>query len=287
MEAKKEKKLVALSSVFAAILLTAFKLIVGIVTGSLGILSEALHSGLDMVAAVMTYFAVKIADKPADSKHQFGHGKVENLSALFETLLLLITCVWIIYEAVDRLTTGTVLIKVNFWSFFVVTLSIIVDISRSRALSKAAKKYNSQALEADALHFSSDIFSSAVVLVGLVGVLLNFHAADTIAALIVAAIVIYISIRLGKRAIDALIDSSPQELHDKVQLILDTFPEIRLAHDIRLRTSGAEVFIDMNIHVNPCLTIEEAHNISDKIEEQIMDKIKYSRVHIHIEPDEV
>ena len=150
----KEKKRVALFSVFAAIFITGFKLIIGILTGSLGILSEALHSGLDLVAAIITYFSVQISDKPADKEHNYGHGKVENFSALIETLLLLITCVWIIYEAIQRLTSGNTHIEINAWSYIVVISSIIIDATRSRALYKVAKKHNSQALEADALHFS-------------------------------------------------------------------------------------------------------------------------------------
>ena len=155
---QKEKLNVAFFSVLAAVFLTGFKLVIGLLTGSLGILSEALHSGLDMVAAVITYFSVRVSDKPADKQHNFGHGKIENFSALVETFLLLITCVWIIYEAMIRLITGKTHIEVSIWSFIVVICSIIIDISRSRALSRVAKKYNSQALEADALHFSTDIW---------------------------------------------------------------------------------------------------------------------------------
>ena len=156
---KNEKKRVALLSVLAAIFLTGFKMIIGILTGSLGILSEALHSTLDLIAAVITFFSVSISDKPADKEHNYGHGKVENFSALIETLLLLITCIWIIYEAINRLVTGETEIKVNIWSYIVVITAIIIDVTRSRALSKVAKKHNSQALEADALHFSTDVWS--------------------------------------------------------------------------------------------------------------------------------
>ena len=201
-----EKRKAALSSVIAAIFLTGIKLVVGLMTGSLGILSEAAHSGLDLVAAGMTYFAVKIADKPADREHTYGHGKFENLSALFETLLLFITCGWIIYEALQRIFFHEVHIDVNFWSFAVVITAIVVDYSRSRILFKAARKYNSQALEADALHFSTDILSSAVVIVGLIGAWFGFHKADAFAALVVSGIVIWISLRLGKKTIDMLTD---------------------------------------------------------------------------------
>jgi len=162
-----EKRSAALSSVIAAVGLTGFKLIVGLSTGSLGILAEAAHSGLDLMAAVMTFLAVRISGRPADRNHLYGHGKVENLSALFETLLLLITCFWIIYEATHRLLYHSADLKVNYWSFTVMIISILVDVSRSRMLYRAAKKYNSQALEADALHFSTDIWSSGVVILGL------------------------------------------------------------------------------------------------------------------------
>jgi cation diffusion facilitator family transporter len=136
-----EKKNVALSSIIAAVFLTAAKIIVGVLTGSLGILSEALHSALDLIAAIITYFAVHFADQPADSSHHYGHGKVESLSALVETLLLVITCAWIIYEAISRLMTGKVHVEVTFWSYAVVILAIFIDFYRSRALMKAAKKH--------------------------------------------------------------------------------------------------------------------------------------------------
>jgi cation diffusion facilitator family transporter len=156
-EARKDKRSAALSSVVAAIGLTGFKLVVGLLTNSLGILAEAAHSGLDLVAAAMTYFAVRVSDKPADQEHPFGHGKIENLSALFETLLLLATSGWIIYEAIQRLFFVTVKVETSIWSFLVMGTSIFIDYTRSRILYKAARKYKSQALEADALHFSTDI----------------------------------------------------------------------------------------------------------------------------------
>ncbi|MEJ2556675.1 MAG: cation diffusion facilitator family transporter, partial [Anaerolineae bacterium] len=165
--AEKEKRSAALSSVLAAVLLTGLKLVVGLLTGSLGILAEAAHSGLDLVAALVTFFAVRLSDRPPDKRHLYGYGKVENLSALVETLLLLVTCIWIIYEAIERLFFKSVEIEASFWAFGVMAVSIVVDISRSRILYRAARKHNSQALEADALHFSTDIWSSSVVIVGL------------------------------------------------------------------------------------------------------------------------
>ncbi|HEX2866320.1 MAG TPA: cation diffusion facilitator family transporter [Ignavibacteriales bacterium] len=283
---EKEKKRVASSSLIAAVFLTSFKLVVGISTNSLGILSEAAHSGLDLVAALVTYIAIRISSKPADEEHHFGHGKMENISALFETVLLLITCIWIISEVIKRLTGGATEIEVNLWSFVVIITSMAIDISRSKALGRIAKKYKSQALEADALHFSSDIFSSGVVLVGLAGYAIGFHYADSIAALIVAVIVIFISLQLGKRSIDVLLDKAPEGVKEKVARLVSEMPEVIQGHDIRVRNSGAHVLIELKIHVAPDLSINKAHEISHRVEETICREIERSEVHIHIEPEE-
>ena len=163
----RDKQSVALSSVLAAAALTALKLVVGVLTGSLGILSEAAHSGLDFVAALVTYIFVRWADRPADKSHPFGHGKFEHLSAFIETALLLTTCLFISVEAVRRLFFRQVHVEPSIWAFAVMLVSIVVDIFRSRALARVARRYNSQALEADALHFSTDVYSSSVVVLGL------------------------------------------------------------------------------------------------------------------------
>ncbi len=281
----KEKNRVALISVFAAVFLTAFKIIIGYWTNSLGILSEALHSGLDLLAALITFLAVRIADKPADRDHSYGHGKVENLSALVETILLLITCVWIVHEAIDRLLGGKTHIEVNIWSYIVVITSIIVDFSRSRALYRIAKKYKSQALEADALHFSTDIWSSAVVLLGLVGASFGFYSADAIAALAVAVIVIIVSYKLGKKAIDILLDKTPEETFSQAENILKSLKEISCFHDLKVRDAGANTFIEVTIHVKPHISIEKAHEISHFVEEEIKKQIENCIVHVHAEPE--
>jgi cation diffusion facilitator family transporter len=280
-----EKKKVALISVGAAIFITVGKLIVGLLTGSLGILSEALHSALDFVAAVITYFAVKISDKPADEKHHFGHGKYENLSAFIETILLFITCFWIIYEALNRLISGNTQIEVSIWSYIVVIVSIIIDYSRSRELMRVAKKYNSQALEADALHFSTDIWSSSVVLLGLICAEFGFFLADSIAALIVAFIVIVIAYKLGKRSIDVLLDKTSEETYSIVENILKNIPDVLKFHNLKIRTSGAYTFVEVNIHVDSKISIEKAHEISHLVENAICKKIDKCEVHVHEEPD--
>jgi len=287
-EATKDKKIVAISSIIAAVFLTCFKFIVGIITGSLGLLSEALHSCLDLVAAVVTYFSVRFSDKPADKKHNFGHGKMENLSALIQAVLLLVTCGWVIYEAIHRLTIKEIEISVTIWSYLVVITSIIVDISRSRALFRVAKKHNSQALEADAVHFSSDIFSSLAVLIGLFCVdFFDFPAADPIAALIVAVIILSICYRLGKKAIDILLDKVPVQSYDFVTDILNEHPEIKKFHNLKLRTAGADIFVSFNIHLDPKMNFSDVHQFCDHLEKDIQNKISKCEVYIHAEPEDL
>ena len=284
-----EKFKVTLLSVFAALFLTAIKFIVGISTNSLGILSEALHSGLDLVAALITFFAVRIADKPADRQHNFGHGKVENFSALIEAILLLATCGWIIHEAIKRLTGHGEEVTVTVWSYVVVILAIIVDLWRAGALKRVAKKYNNQAIEADALHFSTDILSSLVVLIGLIFAQVGgkFMIADSIAGLIVAVIVIVVSIQLAKRAINSLLDAAPPAITKTAQEILDSNSEILGYHDLKVRSSGEGYFIMVSLHLKSELTLKQAHDISDRVEKQIKEAIKFpAMVDIHIEPED-
>src|SRR5258705_5601479 len=220
-----EKRSVAGNSVLAAIAITALKIVVGFTTGSLGILSEAAHSGLDLVAAIITFFSVQVSDKPADADHQYGHGKVENFSAFIETGLLLLTCVWIIYAAIERLFFRRVEIEPSVWAFVVMLISIGVDVWRSRLLGRIAQKYDSQALEADALHFSTDVWSSSVVILGLLLVLAGrtYHIdwlrdADPVAAPLVGGILGDLSWRPGGEKNEGGAEAGParggEENHD-------------------------------------------------------------------------
>lgn len=291
--AAREKNQAALSSVIAAIGLTSFKIIVGIATGSLGILAEAAHSSLDLVAALVTFFAVRISGKPADAEHRYGHGKVENLSALFETLLLLVTCVWIIYEAVNRLFFKSVVVQISFWSFLVMGVSIAIDYTRSRILFRAARKYKSQALEADGLHFSTDIWSSSVVIFGLICVTIGkffpnlalLEKADSIAALGVAVIVIYVSIQLGMRTITGLLDSAPRGSVEKIKMGVESLPGVTNCHNVRVRTSGPHLFVDVHVLVDGNQTLYEAHALTEKIETRIRELLPESDVIVHPEPE--
>ncbi len=291
---EREKQRAALSSVAAAIFLTGMKLAVGLLTGSLGILAEAAHSGLDLVAALVTFLAVRVSGRPADREHPYGHGKVENLSALFETLLLLATCAWIIYEALQRLLFKHVEVEASLWAFLIMGTSIVVDISRSRLLYRVAKKYDSQALEADALHFSTDIWSSSVVIVGLGFVFLSgrlqmpwLAKADAVAALAVAGIVVWVSMQLGRRTVTALLDGVSATLVDEVAHVVKGVPGVVEAQRVRVRRSGPEAFADVQVSVNRNVAFEQTHEIASQVETAVHSVLPNADVVVHVEPIKV
>lgn len=282
----REKKIIALTSVVAAVFLTSFKLSVGLWTNSLGILSEAAHSGLDLLAAIVTLFAVSYADRPADEDHPYGHGKLENISALIETLLLVATCAWIMYEAIDRLLMHVHHVETTVWSFIVMATSIVIDVSRSRALYRVAKKTKSQALEADALHFSSDVWSSMAVIAGLVFVWMGYPEFDAVAALLVAVLVLSASYRLGKQAIDALMDRIPKTLYTKVEHAIESVEGVEEVRSMRIHLSGSRQFIDTTVAIERTLPFQSAHAIMDRIEKSVRDVESSADVIVHAEPFE-
>jgi cation diffusion facilitator family transporter len=293
---EKEKKSAATNSVLAAVFLTGMKLVVGLATGSLGILAEAAHSALDLVAAVVTFFAIHFSDKPADHEHPYGHGKIENFSALVETILLFATCAWIIYEAVRRLLVHTREIDASLWAFLVMAISIAVDITRSRMLYRAARKYNSQALEADALHFHTDIWSSSVVIGGLALVWLGQNVfpeaakvlarADAVAALGVALIVLFVSYRLGKRTIDVLLDTAPDGLTGDIAGAAGGVEGVMSVGQVRVRRSGPRVFVDLGVEVDRNLSLERTHAIAEAVESRIRAISPGADVVVHTDPRE-
>ena len=285
-----EKRWAALSSVIAALFLTLLKLVVGILTGSLGIMAEALHSGLDLVAAAVTLFAVRVSGHPADREHPYGHGKVENLSALFETLLLLATCVWIIAEAIQRLFFKSVEIDASIWAFAVMIIAIVIDYGRSRMLYRVARKYDSQALEADALHFSTDIWSSSVVIGGLVLVKLSelldipwLVKADAIAAMGVAGIVVWVSLQLGRRTVVALLDGVPASLCDEISHVARV-PGVVEVKRVRVRRSGPEAFVDVRLTVGRDQAFERTHDIAAAAEAAIQKVLPGADVVVQVDP---
>lgn len=280
----REKIRVARSSVLAAVFLTLSKLVVGIWTGSLGILSEAAHSGLDLVAAVMTWFAVTYTGRPADRDHPYGHHKMDNLSALFETLLLAATCGWIVYEAIQRLFYKTVAVEVNAISFAVIIAAIIVDYSRGRALARVAKRTGSAALEADAVHFLSDIASSGVVLAGLLFTLWGFPEADAVCSIAVALLVAVICWRLGKKAIDALMDRVPAGHLDRARDAALQVAGVKDVTDVRVRHSGSRHFIDLKVRLDNDTPFAKAHELADQVEKAVAGAFRDADVLAHPEP---
>jgi cation diffusion facilitator family transporter len=286
-----EKRGVAQRSVYAALLITGLKFVVGLTTGSLGILSEALHSALDLVAAVVTLLSVRVSDKPADADHQYGHGKVENFSAFIETALLLLTCIWIVWEAFKRLFFHSVEIEPTVWAFVVMFISIGVDAWRSRALKRVADRYDSQALQADALHFSTDIWSSSVVILGLAVVWAGreFHLpwlmkADPIAALFVACVVVYVSWRLARQTIDALLDAAPAGVRAKIINAVESVPGVLEIDRVRIRRAGNRYFADLSVGLARTVTFQRSEQIVAEVTEKIRSILKNVDVLVNAVP---
>jgi cation diffusion facilitator family transporter len=267
-----EKRAVAGNSVLAALVITGGKIVVGVTTGSLGILSEAAHSTLDLIAAVVTYFSVGVSDKPADADHQYGHGKVENFSAFVETGLLLLTCIWVIYEAIVRLFFRRVDVEPSIWAFVVMLVSMAVDWWRSRALGRIATKYESQALEADALHFSTDIWSAGVVVLGLTLILAGraYHlgwlrSADPIAALFVAGVIISVSWRLARRTIDALLDAAPAGALAQITDAVSHVDGVLEVGRVRIRRAGNRYFADLAVGFARTVTFQRSEQLVEAV----------------------
>ena len=291
VEKQAEKQSVALNSVYAAVAITGLKVVVGITTGSLGILSEAAHSGLDLVAATITFFSIRVSDRPADATHQYGHGKVENVSAFIETALLLATCAWIVYEATKRLFFHSVAIEPSVWAFLILGISIVVDVWRSRRLRRIAEKYDSQALLADALHFRTDIWSSAVVVLGLLLVLagrryqLSWLAkADPIAALIVACIVVYVSWRLARQTIDALLDGAPAGVRTKIIGAIARVDGVLSVERVRIRRGGSKHFADVSVALSRNVTFQRSEQVVNEVAGTIRDLLPDCDVVVNATP---
>jgi len=291
VEKQAEKQSVALNSVYAAVAITGLKVVVGITTGSLGILSEAAHSGLDLVAAAITFFSIRVSDRPADATHQYGHGKVENVSAFIETALLLATCAWIVYEATKRLFFHSVAIEPSVWAFLILGISIVVDVWRSRRLRRIAEKYDSQALLADALHFRTDIWSSAVVVLGLLLVLAGrryqiswLAKADPIAALIVACIVVYVSWRLARQTIDALLDGAPAGVRTKIIGAIARVDGVLSVERVRIRRGGSKHFADVSVALSRNVTFQRSEQVVNEVAGTIRDLLPDCDVVVNATP---
>lgn len=278
------KQQVALSSVAASAGLTIAKTVVGLMTGSLAILSEAGHSLIDFGATVMTYIAVRISGKPADAEHHYGHGKVESITALAETALLFLLSGVVVWEAIKRLLGEPPHVEANVWAFAVIIVSIIVDFFRARVLSRTAKATSSHALEADALHFSSDLWSSAAVLVGLAGVWLGVPWADSAAAMLVAVLVCIVGWKLGKRTIDTLTDAAPPGAAALIAQAARRVAGIVGIDLVRAREVGETLFIDIGVGVSRTLPLDRVSALKDEVKAAIRHDIPRAEVTVTTEP---
>jgi cation diffusion facilitator family transporter len=290
IEEGREKKRAALLSVGSALLLVSLKTFLVVQTGSLGVLSEALHSGLDLIAAIITFLSVRMSDRPADERHPYGHGKFENFSAFIETGLLALTALYIIYEAFDRLFFRSVHIQPSLTAFLVLLVALSIDLTRARTLRHVARKYSSEALEADALHFSTDVWSTTVVIagIGLVWAGESWNLpwliyADALAALAVAAIVLWVGAQLGRRTLDALLDAAPEGLQQEIAKAIARIDGVLDVDRVRVRRAGNRHFVDATVSVARTASLEQVHALSDAIEKRI-GEIVPSDVMVHAEP---
>lgn len=280
-----DKEKVALGSIAASAGLTAAKAAIGLLTGSLAILSEAGHSLLDLSATVLTYFAVRISGKPADAEHQYGHGKIESVTALAETALLFILTAVVVWEALQRLTGAQVhAVSATLAAFVIIAASIVVDFFRARTLRRVADQTSSEALQADALHFSSDMWSSVAVLAGLAGVALGYPLADAVAALVVAVFICIAGWRLGRRTIDTLTDTAPAGVSERVASIARRTPGIVAVERVRARPAGAVLFVDLGVGVSRALPLDRVSAIKERLSRAVRAEIPQAEVTITTDP---
>jgi cation diffusion facilitator family transporter len=279
------KESAALGSIAASAGLTAAKAVVGLLTGSLAILSEAGHSLLDLSATVLTYFAVRISGKPADAEHQYGHGKVESVSALAETGFLFLLTAVVVLAAIRRLIgTQTHAVEATAAAFAIIAASIVVDFIRARTLSRIANETSSEALAADALHFRTDMWSSIAVLIGLCGVALGYSWADAAAAIVVAFFICIAGWRLGRRTIDTLTDTAPAGVSERVATIARLVPGVVSVERVRVRPAGAILFVDLGVGVSRTLPLDRVSAIMQRLTRDIRAELSRAEVTITTEP---
>ena len=262
-ESSEAKRRVAKHSMVAAAVMTVLKLAAGLFSGSLGVLSDAAHSGLDLVAVALTFFSVRVSDKPADEDHTYGHGKVENLSAFCEAILMALSCAWIIWEALDRIFHHSMELRHSIWPVLVLLLSIAVDYWRSRRLRAVALSTGSPALATDAFHFASDIWATLAVLCGLgaswagarfgIGWL---RYADPFAAVVVSLMILRLTLRLGRETVAVLMDEVPAETRRKLVREVEKVDGVMAVEQARVRRAGAGYFADLTLALPRRFTFE-------------------------------
>lgn len=285
--AQNEKVKVATISIAASASLAILKLVIGFYTNSLGILSESFHSGLDTIAALMTLYAIRMAIRPPDLRYTYGYAKIESIASLTAIILLFAIAGWIFYEGIERIFFKIIQPEITAYSFAIMFVSIAIDFGRSRSLYRAARKYGSQALEADALHFKTDMLSSAIVITGLLLVfLLKIPNADAFAAIILATMIIYTSLGLGRRTLDVLLDKAPKGAQQQILETVSGLEGVDRAHNVRIRNVGSETFVDMHIEVPRTYTHDRAHRVATAVEERIKESFPNSDVLVHVDATE-
>src|SRR5919201_2622610 len=277
----------ALVSVVAAFVLIALKLVTGIATHSLGLLSEAAHPGTDLVAALLTFVAVGVAARPADPGHAYGHGKAEHLAALAEAGILVFASLLIVWRAVSHLVGATrATVDPEWYALVVLAVVIFVDLSRTLVSFRAARRYRNSALQANAFHFASDLAGSTAVLIGLVGVRAGWREADSAAALFVAALVFVAAARLMRRNVDVLMDRVPSEAHEAARAAIASLePAVELRR-LRMRQAAGRHFADVVIGVSPDAGVGQGHAAADAVEEAVQMALPDADVVVHVEPAE-
>ena len=280
-----DKESAAKTSVFSNTVLVILKLVVGIFTGSVSIISEAAHSAVDLLAAVIAYYAVVISDKKPDSNHTYGHGKIENISGAVEAVLIIFAAAWIIYEACQKLSMEGIPKGLEY-GISIMVISIVVNYFVSRRLFLVAKQTQSHALEADALHLQGDIWTSIGVLAGLVAIkVTGIYWLDPVIAIAVAIIIFKAGYSMTQKSISELIDVSlPEEEQNVIKGIIESHPLIKGYHQLRTRRSGSKRLIEMHIMMKPQLYLEQTHGVCDEIEKQIKDLFSPCDIIIHQEP---
>lgn len=275
---------VANISLFAAIFIVLIKSLASYLSGSIGVLSELFHSSTDLIATVATILSIKYSSRPPDSNHHYGHDKIESFSALFQVFILVLMCAYLIYESINRII-GNVKVEFNIFAFIAILICIFIDVQRSRALMKVAKETKSQALEADSIHFSSDILSSVVVLIGMM-LFEIFPLADPISALIVSLIIIYTTLSLSKRAIGSLLDRVPEGIQEAITEKILSIKGIEGIKSLRLRGSGTKIFVDTVIQIGRTKSFSMTHELMDLAEKTVKEDYPNADVVIHSEPVE-
>lgn len=277
------KRRAALVSVFAATGLVLAKLIAGYLTHSLAMYSEAGHSAVDLLAAAISLIAVINASQPPDTEHQFGHAKFESIAALVELTFLVGLGIAIVYNAVQRLSHGGPKIEIGSTALLLIAITISVDCWRTITLHRAAKHTGSEALAASAMHFLSDLFGTLAVVFGLVFNALGFAKADSVAALVIAGLVFWLTVRLGRNVFSSLTDKAPEGIAHDVQTVVQSVGDVIDVHDIRVRQAGSQYFTEMHVNLAPQISLERAHDVLDEIEQELHKR--YPKMHVTTHPE--